>query len=283
MKLLAAALACVVTVSSAAAADLPSRFAPGGFAPPVPPPLTWTGFYVGGNAGAVFNGGNTSNFLGNGAGNAAVIANGTFPAFESERNAGFSGGAQIGYNYQFGTIGFGGIPGGFVIGVEADAVYTGVNNTQIFESGQASVLSTRTDFVGTVRGRIGYGTGNFLPYVTGGFAYGQVSDDSSFYGPAGGVLYQGSASSLRTGFAYGGGLEIAIPTASFVNVFHASAVTIKGEIIRYQLGTNNLLVASTTNADPGYTQTTRTDGNLVRLGVNYKFGAPAPAPVVARY
>ena len=282
MRLFAAALACVASVSAAAAADLPSRVAPQGFAPIVPP-FTWTGFYVGGNAGAVFNGGNTSNFFGNGPGAAAAIADGTRPTFSSDRNSGFSGGGQIGYNYQVGTVGFGGIPGGFVVGVEADAVYTGVNNTQIFESDRASVLATRTDFVGTVRGRLGYGTGNFLPYITGGFAYGQVSDSTNFFGPAGNLLYQGTQSSLRTGYAYGGGLEIAIPIASFLNVFHASAVTIKGEIIRYQLGTNNLLVASTANLNPGYTQSIRTDGNLVRLGVNYKFGTPAPSPVVARY
>ena len=90
-------------------------------------------------------------------------------------------------------------------------------------------------------------------------------------------------SKLRTGYAYGGGLGYALPTTSFLNVFHASAVTIKGELIRYQLGTNGLLVASTLNANPGYTQTTRTDGDFARLGINYKFGAPAPVPLIARY
>ena len=283
MKLLAAALACIAAVSSAAAADLPYRTAPGGFAPAVPPPFTWTGFYIGGNAGAVFNGGNTSNIFGNGPVLANAIADGTRPSFESDRNTGFSGGGQIGYNVQFGTVGFGGAPGGFVVGVEADAVYTGVDNTQIFESDRASILTTRTDFIGTVRGRLGYGTGNFLPYITGGFAYGEVSNNTNFYGPASALLYRGAESSLRTGYTYGGGLEIAIPVTSFVNVFHASAVTIKGEILRYQLGTNDLLIASTTNVKPGYTQSIRTDGNLVRLGINYKFGAPVPTPVVARY
>ncbi len=281
MKLLAAALACAATVSSAAAADLPSRTVPSGFAPPAPPPFTWTGFYIGGNAGAVFNGGNTSNVFGNSPALANAVADATRPMTSSDRNSGFSGGGQIGYNYQFGTVGFGNIPGGFVVGVEADAVFTGVDNTQIFESDRASILTTRTDFVGTVRGRLGYATGNFLPYVTGGFAYGKVRDNTTFFGPAGALLYQGADSSLRTGYAYGGGLELAIPVTSFLNVFHASAVTIKGELIRYQLGTNNLLVASTANLNPGYTQSIRTDGNLARIGINYKFGAPAP--VVARY
>ena len=283
MKPFAVALACVATLSPALAADLPARNAGPGLAPPAPPAFTSTGFYVGGNAGAVFNGGNTTNVFGNGPGTAAAVADGTRPAFESERNTGFSGGGQIGYNVQFGTAGFGNIPGGFVVGVEADAVYTGVDNTQVFESDRASILTTRTDFVGTVRGRLGYATGNFMPYVTGGFAYGEVKNNTNFFGPAGALLYQGSQSSLRTGYTYGGVFEYALPITSFVNVFHASAVTIKGEFIRYQLGTNDLLIARTTNVNPGYTQSIRTDGNLVRIGLNYKFGAPAPVPVVARY
>ena len=166
MKLFAAALACIATVSSAAAADLPSRAGPSGFASPLPLPFTWTGFYVGGNAGGVFNGGNTSNFFGNGPGAANAITNGTRPMSSSDRNSGFTGGGQVGYNNQFGTVGFGGGPGGFVVGVEADAVYTGINNTQMFQSDRASILATRTDFVGTVRGRFGYGFGNLLAYGT---------------------------------------------------------------------------------------------------------------------
>ena len=283
MKPLATALACVATLSPALAADLPSRNTVPGFAPPVPPPFTWTGFYVGGNAGAVFNGGNTSNVFGNSPALANAVFGGTRPMTSSDRNTGFSGGGQIGYNVQFGTVGFGNIPGGFVLGLEADAVYTGVDNTQVFESDRASILTTRTDFVGTVRGRLGYATGNFMPYVTGGFAYGEVKNNTNFFGPAGALLYQGTQSSLRTGYTYGGGLEYALPITSFVNVFHASAVTIKGEFIRYQLGTNDLLIARTTNVNPGYTQSIRTDGNLVRIGLNYKFGAPVSVRAVARY
>lgn len=69
-------------------------------------------------------------------------------------------------------------------------------------------------------------------------------------------------------------IEYAIPTTSFVNVFHSSAVTLKAEYLHYDLGRNGNVNGSS-----------RVDGNLVRGGINYKldlFGAGA-APVVARY
>ena len=69
-----------------------------------------------------------------------------------------------------------------------------------------------------------------------------------------------SLNKIATGYAYGGGLEYAIPTTSFVNVFHSSAVTLKAEYIRYNLGSQAL-----------GNGTVRNTGNLVRGGINYKF------------
>src|ERR1700683_4562967 len=65
----------------------------------VPPPFSWTGFYVGGNLGAGWSEGNiTDSFFG---------LNYTNPS----NNAAFLGGGQVGANYQLGI---------FVTGVEAD-------------------------------------------------------------------------------------------------------------------------------------------------------------------
>ncbi|MBL7405733.1 porin family protein, partial [Escherichia coli] len=102
---------------------------------------------------------------------------------------GFSGGAQIGYNYQF-------TPGsGVVIGVEADAQYLdfGRNRNNAFVSGAVApgyyVTDPRglssLDYFGTVRGRLGYAFDRTLVYGTGGFAYGSGSADRSFGGVAG--------------------------------------------------------------------------------------------------
>src|SRR6476661_3117544 len=87
LSLLAAA-AVGLTASIASAADLP-RKAPAYVPPPAPPPLTWTGCYLGGNVGWIgsritsdFNGGN--NFFSN-----------TFNN-NSSTQSGFAGGGQIG-------------------------------------------------------------------------------------------------------------------------------------------------------------------------------------------
>ena len=86
----------------------------------------------------------------------------------------------------------------------------------------------------------------------------------------GGVHNSSAASidAIRTGYSYGGGLAYAIPTTSFVNVFHSSAVTLKGEYLHYDSAGVN---TGTVNGS------SRIDGNLVRGRINYKldlFGTP---------
>ncbi len=248
------------TSTVALAADLPSRRAPPVYVAPVAVPVfTWTGAYIGGNAGYAFD--NNTTF------NGVRRAN-----FVQSRTNGFTGGGQIGYNMQIGNGLFGGLPvlggfgnggagGGLVIGVEADAAYTDLRTNATL--GAVPYLA-RTDFVGTARGRVGLAFGDLLVFGTGGFAYGGVRD----------TVANATLNKIATGYAYGGGLEYAIPTSSFVNFFHSSAVTLKAEYLHYDLGSQALGNGNVRNT-----------GNIVRGGINYKFdffGAPA-APVVARY
>ncbi len=89
------------------------------------------------------------------------------------------------------------------------------------------------------------------------------------------MTYFGSRSRIETGYAYGGGVEYALPTDSFLNFFKSNAVTLKAEYIRYDLGSRNLLVASTgapLSPGVGYFSRFRTEGSLVRAGLNFKFG-----------
>src|SRR5829696_2033878 len=140
-KLLLSSVALLGLTATALAADLPRRtvVAPA----PVPfvavPVFTWTGFYVGVNAGYGFtddtdddfnNGfGGFGGFGGSGlsvqtnAGLQPVVPLSGFNNFDNGRNRdGFVGGGQIGYNFQF-------TPGsGFVIGIEADAQYADFGN-----------------------------------------------------------------------------------------------------------------------------------------------------------
>src|SRR3954454_18044532 len=133
-KLLLSSVALFGLSTAALAADLPRReyVAP----PPVVavPVFTWTGFYVGVNAGGAFADNNRNNDFGafgfggsglsvpSGLGGLAPVVpltgfntfgTGVFNNNNNGRSA-FAGGGQIGYNYQF-------TPGsGWVIGIEAD-------------------------------------------------------------------------------------------------------------------------------------------------------------------
>jgi len=178
MRKVTLALAALLgTTALAAAADLPSRtYAP---APVYAAPMfTWTGFYVGVNAGY---GGDKNTYSINGFGNIASITSG-----------GFIGGGQIGYNYQFlGTS--------IVAGLEADIQGTGIE-------GKVTVLGfglgTKLDYLGTVRARLGYAFADrALFYVTGGLAYGKVNTN---------VLNLISFGGTNTGWTAGAGVEYAL-------------------------------------------------------------------------
>ena len=96
---------------AAQAADLPTRKeAP---APVfVPPPFTWTGFYIGLNAGGIFSSGSRSlTIVDPNAGIDGAFLNGASPGGLGSGSDGFIGGGQAGYNWQTGA---------FVFGVETD-------------------------------------------------------------------------------------------------------------------------------------------------------------------
>ena len=108
---------------SAGAADLPRRTEPvAPIMPPAIPIFTWTGFYVGVQAGYAW-GGNGRDFGtltavdldGDGITDVTAVDSGAFG--DDDGNDGFVGGAHTGYNYQFGSI---------VVGAEADIEATGV-------------------------------------------------------------------------------------------------------------------------------------------------------------
>ena len=277
-KLLASLAAFTALTGAASAADLPRRAAPPPVFTPVPV-FTWTGAYFGINAGYAFDASsnNTNSF-----GVPAPYGNGTTAFFSQRNQEGFTGGGQIGYNFQF-------TPGsGIVVGVEADAQYLdfGRSRNNAFLVGPLApgyyVTDPRglssLDFFGTVRGRIGYAFDRVLFYGTGGFAYGSGSADRSFGGYAGN-------DSFRTGWAVGGGIEYALPTDSFLNFFRSSAVTLKVEGLYVNLDNNNgraqapLVGAaiSPVGLVPVYSLAGASRNEnafaVVRAGLNYKFGS----------
>ena len=70
---------------------------------------------------------------------------------------GWLGGAQVGYNAAF---------GGVVVGIEGDYQFSDIKEDDL-----------GINHFGTVRGRIGPDLGGFLPYITGGIAFGELDND----------------------------------------------------------------------------------------------------------
>jgi outer membrane immunogenic protein len=284
--LLLAGPMAVLLAGAASAADLPRRVAPPVFT--TVPAFSWTGFYAGLNAGYGFDASSSGATVIGTSAASGIIANGADPGLVafSNRNAsnGFSGGGQVGYNYQF-------TPGsGVVAGVEADAQYLGFGSNRSAASFVGTPnpdltfvnpngLST-LDYFGTVRGRLGYAFDRTLVYGTGGFAYG--GGGGSSFG-----LPNSSSDTFRTGWAAGGGVEYALPSDSFLNFFKSSAVTVKIEGLYVSLdrnSTNGVFASSNATgaqysvSGTGYAAATGTTSRrsdefaVVRAGLNYKFG-----------
>ena len=252
--LLGAAAGCIAL--GAQAADLPRRAPPPPL--PLPPAFTWTGFYAGLNAGYAVHTGRGG------------FSDPTYGIVTGRKQSGgFAGGGQIGYNYQF-------TPGsGFVVGVETDASYTDLNRTRRVVGQFGGISSSRQtgDFLGTVRGRVGYAFDRVLVYGTGGFAYASVKDRAAFQTPAGEPTFFGGRSRVDTGYAAGGGIEYALPSDSFVNVFHSNAVTVKAEALYYNLGNSTVLLPAIKRGQGAYVTRFQNEGVLGRVGLNYKFGS----------
>ena len=260
----------VAALSTAAmAADLPSTKAP----PPAPyvsaPIFTWTGFYIGGDVGGAWTN-DGARYRTNPTFVPANPANTLF-ATSSMNASGVVGGLFAGYNYQF--------AGPLVIGVEADIEATSLSKTNaniniLPPSGQPAGLFAFTNkeslpWQGSVRGRLGYAAGNALFYVTGGLAVAQIN--TVYLNPN----FAGSRDSFtrtQTGWTVGGGIEYA---------FNANW-TGRVEYRYSQFGTFKDTAQTTlAPAGAGYYSHSVSE-SAVRVGIAYKFGAPASA-VVAKY
>jgi high affinity Mn2+ porin len=133
----------------AAAADLPAK-APAMTQSSLP---GWAGFYIGAHTG-----------FGWGHSDAAFIAP---PNAGNSRNfGGMIGGVQAGYNAV--------LPSNVLIGVEADISFPNSIDSNATVSSLAAGgmnVSEQLDYLGTLRGRLGYVSGPWMTYVTGGIAW----------------------------------------------------------------------------------------------------------------
>ncbi len=208
-------------------------------------------------------------------------------ASDGQRSNGVIGGVQVGYNYEFGGCGCLGGLGGYggylrnvVVGVEADFEGTGIGSggaLSSFASGfpfgyaQNVNVNSQLNYLGTVRGRLGYAFDRILVYGTGGFAYGDVT--ASVSAPANNIAT--TSSQFHTGYVFGGGIEVAV----------TNNVLLRAEYLRAELNEKTVSQGAIPWTGFNYNVTQRPDVNIVRAGLDYKFGALAPAvpPVIARY
>ena len=261
--LVASAALAALTAGSAFAADLPSRVtAPAPYIAPLPV-FTWTGFYVGLNAGAGFGSSNNGT-LGVPAGTLGTDYT-TYGSGSS--NVGFVGGGQIGYNWQAGAL---------VFGLETDLQDRNRGNRTLAEGtlpGSGAYYygvssGSNSTWFGTARGRVGFAVDRALFYATGGLAYGGHQNGVTAYyndGTNPTAAYNSSSNSSGVGYTLGGGIEYAItPTW-----------TIKGEYLWVDLGkkSSTLTTASTVGTLPSYITTGGSSDrfSVARVGVNYKF------------
>ncbi|MGY0575742.1 outer membrane protein [Bradyrhizobium sp. RDM12] len=268
-----AAIGAIVITGSVNAADLAPVYkaAPAGAAPVT---YNWSGFYLGGNVGVIWSDRRADpvSFTTTGVDFSGRQAVGQFPSFDVGDTA-FTGGGQVGYNFRFAP--------NWVAGIETDINFSGLKktDTRVFPATPfigGGVIDANTEsatqklgWLGTVRGRLGFTTldNRLLAFVTGGLAYGKVDDSLYTIGVpngAGPFLIGASSAAVRIGWTAGGGLEYA-----FAGNWRA-----KFEYLYYDLGTQNLtLDYAPVPGDAGNTITYRfrNNGNLARVGLNYRF------------
>ena len=222
----------IAGVMSVQAADLPSQSnSPMPYKASPAPAFSWTGFYLGINGG--YAGGHSS-------WSDPVVGadSGNF------NTSGALLGGQLGYNLQMGAA---------VLGIETDAGWINAKGSTAGLGGVCAAdgggpCQTQQSWVGTTRARVGYSFDRWLPYVTGGVAYGDIQA----------VQPTGTTTANNVGWTAGAGLE-----AAFDRNWSA-----KVEYLHIDLGTATLFgVASGTP-----TLAVPVTNDVVRAGINYRFG-----------
>jgi outer membrane immunogenic protein len=276
----------------------------------IPKRTLWEGAYAGINAGYGTN--NIKNYINTTevtrpGGNIEALSN----SYETSYIGGAVAGGQFGYNHVFANH--------ILIGAEADInwadVYNNANptNSAAFSIGHTNPQAYQglyeidtsfapnyrrvgMDWVGTVRARLGYDMGKFLPYVTGGLAYGGLGSDISNaeYGVAAsygafvppqiptaevgpnGTYTKGSSSAINAGWVLGAGAEYMV----------TDGWSIKGEYLYTSIGgVVTPLISQSIEPSDTKAFTTENTGSFgvhqARVGLNYHPGWSFSEPVLA--
>ena len=275
-KLFLGSVALVALGLGASAAFAADRAVPAYTPPPPPVPVyTWSGCYVGANAG-VSSGRSTQTTLGNTlvtGGGLGVPAPALAPvpagsSIAGDLNlSGFIGGFQGGCNYQFGA---------WVVGFEGDGMATNKEG-QNFETGLvpffpvapgtagrgAWISQTQERWLVTARGKLGLaGWGWFgdksLVYITGGAAWAKIDTSEFLVGAQTGTGHQ--ESNTRTGWTLGAGYEYAL----------GYGWSIKGEYLYVKFDDYTTFTQPPFGAADIAPRSVKLYDNIFRAGMNYK-------------
>jgi outer membrane immunogenic protein len=263
--------------------------------PMAEPAYSWTGFYIGANAGGAWSPSNGSSDFGPLFPPFAILPPVT-PVFTvipgqlatlgaTGNSSGFIGGGQIGYNWQVQR---------FVLGVEADAVGTDLHGSSASASRSfgppiipVTVNQTVTvdfghiDWMASFRGRAGVAFDRALFYVTGGAAVAGIGGSTTTVVngpgiglPAGTFVATNGGSTTRWGWTAGVGAEWA---------FNRNW-SIAGEYRHTDFGSrgSSFDIPSGLPAAPIFftgTGSSRLTVDQATARLNYRFGGP----VVAKY
>jgi len=210
-----------------------------------PAPVTWTGFYVGGDVGAGFGRANWSDPFG--------------PTSIGDQDfvGGAVAGGQVGANYQTGVV---------VYGVEAAGSWADLNGTASCFAGNPNQgingqdCGARVSALAFVTGRIGYANDRTLYYAKAGPAWGHSAFSLNFGGAAPGQIAETTAD--RWGWTIGGGVEQAL----------TREWSIVAEYKYVDLSSGSVVFPTTPAAiAPVASEAINQRYQLLTLGVNYKF------------
>jgi outer membrane immunogenic protein len=224
---------------SAMAADL-SRGAPVHTkAPTMAPGHNWTGIYIGINGGG---GWGTSRF--------------DFPRFGTTTGNFSTSGGLVG-----GTFGVNWQTSNVVFGLEGDGDWANIRGSSACPIATFTCTTSDT-WLATARVRLGIAANEWLLYITGGVAFGDVQ-----LGVTGPVNFSGQSVN-RAGWTAGGGAEYGF----------APGWSLKAEYMHVDLGTSSCTIPNC-SAFSAAVAPFRTE--IVRAGLNYRFNLVEP--VMARF
>src|ERR1700730_12153901 len=226
-KFLLGLIGAIAVAAPAAAADLPARAytkAPAY----IDPASNWTGFYVGLNAGGAWGRSDaTTTTVFSPTGFFATTSPAAIAIAGAQRinNSGFTGGLTAGYNWQASN---------FVFGLESDLNYFGLRGasrgTGIYPCctafGFTVNSSGSSDWLITLRPRVGITSHNWLFYVTGGLAVANLKGGFNFTETNAGGTESASISTTKAGWTVGAGTEYAL----------AKGWSVKAEYLYVDLG-----------------------------------------------